>query len=248
MGLGPCEHMVIVGGGGKTSLLLALTRELSKAGFRVVAATTTKVRHCEAIDAGRLILISDKGWKDSLYRQLDSGHPAFLGRSILASGKVEGIHPELADELFLSGQTDFLIVEGDGAAGRPLKAHNPGEPVVPGSATRVVASAGLEALGQPITNDLVFRMERFREITGAGPGTVLSVNNISLLFSRPDGLYVGSPPGVRLTAFLNKLDLLADPGTAHDLALKILNSGPPDLSEVILGSVAKSRFVTLTRK
>lgn len=237
----------MVGGGGKTALLLALTRELNRAGSRVVATTTTRVWRRQAVDAGRLILTEENGWRDRLSRGLDSGHVVFLGRRLLTTGKVEGIDPELADELFLSQKADFLIVEGDGAAGRPLKAPNPGEPVVPGSATRVVAMAGLEALDKPMGSDLVFRMERFSEITGIGPGSILSVGAVSLLFSRPDGLYRGSPQGSRLSAFLNKMDLAADPGPAHDLALEILKNGPPRLSEAVMGSLVQGRYITLKR-
>lgn len=247
LGLENREHLVIVGAGGKTSLLLALTRELKGEGFRVVAATTTKVWHGQAVDAGLLILIEDKDWRDRLSRGLDSGHVVFLGRRLLPTGKVDGIAPELADELFLSGKTDFLIVEGDGAAGRPLKAPDSGEPVVPESATRVVAMAGLEALGQPMGSDLVFRMERFERITGTEPGASLSVKAVSLLFARPDGLYKGSPQGARLTAFLNKLDLAADPRPAHGLAREILKTGLPGLSEVVLGSLEQGTYLTLTR-
>ncbi len=247
LGLESREHLVIVGGGGKTTLLLTLTRELNRDGSRVVATTTTKVGHGQAVDAGRLILTDENGWLERLHRGLDSGKAVFLGRRLLPTGKVDGIDPELADELFLSGKTDFLIVEGDGAAGRPLKAPDSGEPVVPGSATRVVAVAGLEALGQPMGSNLVFRMERFRKITGTAPGTRLSVRVVSMLFARPDGLYKGSPKGARLTAFLNKLDLLADPQPAYDLALEILTSGLPCLSEVVLGSLEQGRYHTLTR-
>ncbi|MGM0663152.1 MAG: selenium cofactor biosynthesis protein YqeC [Thermodesulfobacteriota bacterium] len=247
LGLENREHLVIVGGGGKTSLLLSLTRELNRAGYRVTATTTTKVWHGEAVDAGRLILTGDKEWPDRLRRGLDSGNVIFLGRRLLPTGKVDGIDPELADELFVSGETDFLIVEGDGAAGRPLKAPDPGEPVVPGSATRVVAMAGLEALGKPMGSDLVFRMERFRKITGAEPGAILSSRAISLLFGRPDGFFRGSPEGARLTAFLNKLDLAGDPGRAHDLALEILQGALPRLSEVVLGSLLQDRYLTVTR-
>ncbi len=48
LGLGPREHIAIVGGGGKTSLCFALAEELLRTGTRVITTTTTKVWHKEA--------------------------------------------------------------------------------------------------------------------------------------------------------------------------------------------------------
>jgi probable selenium-dependent hydroxylase accessory protein YqeC len=245
LGLASREHVVLVGAGGKSTLLAALRRELNRDGRRVLAATTTKVLRLQA--AGRLILTEDRAWRDRLGRALDAGDAVFLGRTVLRNGKVDGIAPETADEIFASGQADFLIVEGDGAAGRPLKAPGPREPVVPSSATRVVAVAGLEALGKPVNGDTVFRVERFMEITGAQPGEALSMRGVSQLFTRPDGLFRGSPPAARLTAFLNKLDLAPMPGPARELALDILKRGSPRVSGVVLGSALKGGYITLTR-
>ena len=216
--LGSRELLTFVGAGGKSTLLIALVRELRGRGARVAAATTTKMWHREAEEAGRLVLTREEGWRDRLDRELAAGRAVFLGRRLLPSGKVEGIDPDTADALFLSGRLDCLVVEGDGAAGRPLKAPGPGEPVVPGSATRVVAVAGLESLGRPVEDDVVFRMERFEEVTGASRGTPLTAPILTRLFSRSAGLFRGSSEGARRTVFLNKLDLAADPEEADDLA------------------------------
>lgn len=248
LGLETREHLAVVGGGGKTSLLQALTRELNRPGSRVVATTTTRVLQRQAADTGRLILTEDKDWPDLLSLVLDSGHVAFLGRKLSNPDKVTGIDPELADELFVSGKTDFLVVEADGAAGRPLKAHEHHEPVVPESVSRVVAMAGLEALGQPMEDGLVFRMKRFEEVTGAVPGENLSVGTLSLLFSRPDGLFRGSPRDARLTAFLNKLDAAKEPERALELGREILGCRLPRLSEVVLGSIREGVYLAMTGK
>ncbi|MCF8063340.1 MAG: putative selenium-dependent hydroxylase accessory protein YqeC [Deltaproteobacteria bacterium] len=245
--LGPREHVVIVGAGGKSTLLITLVRELQQRGARVAAATTTKVRHRQAVDAGRLVLTREEGWMDRMDRELAWGRPVFLGRRLLPTGKVEGIDPDLADAIFHSGKLDFLVVEGDGAAGRPVKAPGPGEPVVPESATRVVAMAGLEALGRAVENGVVFRMERFEEVTGAAPGTILTAAILARVFDRPAGLFRGSPESARRTAFLNKLDLAADPGEARDLARRILKSSGARVSSAVLGSLRQGRYRTRTR-
>ncbi len=247
LGLLPCEHLAIVGAGGKSSLLVELSRDRRRAGARVVAATTTKVWHRQALRAGRLVLTEESGWRDRLDRELEAGQGVFIGGRLLPTGKVEGIRPELADELFLSGTIDYLIVEADGAAGRPLKAPRPGEPVVPASATRVVAMAGLEALGKPMGHEHVHRMERFAEVAGVPPGAILSAKVLSRVFDHPAGLFQGAPEGARRTAFLNQLDLVADLREAHALARAILDRIEARVHEVVLGSLRRDRYFSVPR-
>jgi len=245
--LGSRELLAFVGAGGKSTLLIALVRELRGRGARVAAATTTKVWQREAEEAGRLVLTREEGWRNRLDRELAGGRAVFLARRLLPSGKVEGIDPDAADALFLSDRLDYLIVEGDGAAGRPLKSPGPGEPVVPDSATRVVAVAGLESLGRLVEDDVVFRMERFEEVTGASRGSPLTAPILARLFSRSAGLFRGSPEGARRTVFLNKLDLAADPQEADDLARRILESSKARVREVVIGSLRQGRYTTRTR-
>lgn len=241
------ELLTVVGAGGKSTLLIALVRELRDRGARVGGATTTKMWRREAEEAGRLVLTGEKGWTDRLDREIAAGRPVFLGRRLLPSGKVEGIEGDLADALFHSSKLDYLVVEGDGAAGRPLKAPGPGEPVVPAAATRVVALAGLESLGRAVEDEVVFRVERFEEVTGASRGSPITARVLARVFARPAGLFRGSPEGARRTAFLNKADLAAEPAAAQDLARRILETGGARIREVVLGSLRQGRYTTRTR-
>ena len=90
----------IIGAGGKTTLLLALARELAQAA-RVIVTTTTHI------------------------------YP-----------------PD--DFPCLAELADYVLVEADGAHGRPAKAHADYEPVVPPEANQTILVFGLSALGQPI--------------------------------------------------------------------------------------------------
>ena len=245
--LGPREHLALVGGGGKTTLLLALARELSRKGVRVVATTTTKVWYKEASRAGYVVLTDRNGWREILKRALDTVGMAFLGRRQLPTGKVEGVRPELPDLLFSRDEADVVLVEADGAAGRPLKAPNASEPVIPATVTGVVAVAGLEALGRPLSEDLVFRMDRFQAITGLAPGSELTESVVALLFSHPEGLYQGTPDHARRLVFLNKLDLVEDTGPARGLARRILEGDPDGVKTVVLGSLQKGPYLRCER-
>ena len=50
----------------------------------------------------------------------------------------------------LAELADYVLVEADGAHGRPAKAHADYEPVVPPEANQTILVFGLSALGQPI--------------------------------------------------------------------------------------------------
>ena len=166
LALEPREHLALVGGGGKTSLMFALAEELRLTRKRVVTSTTTKIRHREALSSLCVIVLqTDSSWRDKLREGLLIHGHVFLARSLLDSGKVQGISSSISDELFRDQRIDYLLLEADGAAGHPVKAHVEHEPVIPASATKVVAMLGLEAVSKPLEPGTVFRIDLFRKLT-----------------------------------------------------------------------------------
>jgi len=211
LGLRARDHVALVGGGGKTTVMFALADQLKAEGSTVLTSTTTKVWEQQAQKAPSVILEgSGPQWKEELVQVLDRHHYAFVAGERLASGKLQGISPTLADRLFRDRVVDYLILEADGAAGRPVKAPARYEPVIPRTATVVVAMAGLEALGKPCTDEWVFRAERFMELTGARQGEFLKPVILARLLQHQRGLFQGCPKGARRIIFLNKVDLVQD--------------------------------------
>ena len=246
LGLGPREHIAIVGGGGKTSLCFALAEELLQAGRRVITSTTTKVRHREANRAPCRVFCpsgspSYKDLKEGLKRD---GH-VFVAQGLLESGKVEGITRAMADSLFLDLQVDYVIIEADGAAGRPVKAPAAHEPVIPSSATMVIAVIGLEAMGKPLNPEIVFRPGLFREITGLEDGEAITPAALARIFQPPNGLFKGAPDAARRIAFLNKLDLLDSEEEGRTLARLLLRGPHAPVIRVVMGSIEKGIFGNL---
>jgi probable selenium-dependent hydroxylase accessory protein YqeC len=242
------EMVAIVGGGGKSTLMLSLSREVSRLGKRVLATTTTKVWNKQARAAGPLVLTDRKDWQENLIKKLGKPGVVFLGGRLLENGKVEGVPPDFLDSVFsLDDVVDAVVVEADGAAGKPLKSPEPFEPVIPARATAVVAMIGLEALGKPMSEELVFRPARFHEVTGLKAGDSLKPSGLARLFTSPAGLFQGSPEGVRRIAFLNKLDVVNDVEKARELGVRIIKSGRPWDLEVILGSLKQGRFYRLAK-
>jgi probable selenium-dependent hydroxylase accessory protein YqeC len=234
------ELITLVGGGGKSTLMTALAGEARNAGRKAVATTTNKVRTNEAEGIGTVVYW---GRDDvSFEKALGRSPVLFIGREGVESGKIGGIQPEAADMLFAGYPLDFLIVEADGAAGRPLKAPAAHEPVIPSSTTLVVAVIGLEALGKPVSGELVFRLERFEAVTGLKPGEIITAESILPLFFSSSGLFKSCPAGTRKAVLLNKADLLDDAESVGSLAAMILAGSSGRVQRVVTGSVADKRF------
>jgi probable selenium-dependent hydroxylase accessory protein YqeC len=240
LSFGPREHVAIIGGGGKTSLCFALADELTGAGKRVIITTTTKV-WCNEANRAPVVIMAPSGSPavSSIRASLREKTCLFVGQRPLDSGKVEGISPETADALFRDGHTEYVIVEADGAAGRPLKAPDSHEPVIPGSVTVAIAVMGLEALGMPLHPKVVFRSEIFRGITGLKAGDLLTTEAITRVFQSHSGLFKGTPKSARRIVFLNKSDRLPPDQDPEDLARRLLSLPGRPIDRVIIGSLAQ---------
>jgi probable selenium-dependent hydroxylase accessory protein YqeC len=237
------EHIALVGGGGKTTLMFALTDELMRDGKRVFASTTTKVWHREALEYEHVLLVEDDGdWKNKKAEGLSIERSAFVGKSILDTGKVEGISASLADEIFCDSKAQYLIVEADGSAGHPLKAPAEHEPVIPSSVTMVVAMMGLEAISARLDDAAAFRVDQVIKVTGLDRGGILTPSALAKVFLHPAGLFKGAPEGVRRVVFLNKGDLVEEDTKAVELADILLADSMKKIDRVILGSLKEGVY------
>jgi probable selenium-dependent hydroxylase accessory protein YqeC len=241
LGLGEREHLAIVGAGGKTTLLLTLAKNLRD--HMVVISTTTKIRYDEARQALKsIITLQQSDWKEKLKDCLKRENQAILVKQKMESGKVGGISPSLADEIFLDREVTYLLLEADGAAGRPVKAPSENEPVIPSSVTKVVGMMGLDAINQPFNQENIFREKEFQVITGIKTGEKLVPEKLLPLFTDPNGLFRGTPPSAKKIVFLNRLDLLADKNQAFALADMIAERKANNINRVVLGSIKNKEY------
>jgi probable selenium-dependent hydroxylase accessory protein YqeC len=243
------EHIAIVGAGGKTALLFAIAEELRKSGKRVITSTTTKVWHDQAALAPCVVFTEGESfWKEKLKEGLAKEGHVFLGRTILETGKVGGINPSILDGLFSEQTVEYQLVEADGAAGLPVKAPTKHEPVIPASATLVVAMIGIEAIGRRLVPEEVFRPEAVGAITGLQHEDVLTSKALARLFSDPQGLFKRTPASARRIAFLNKMDLVGNEGEAMNLAEEILGGSDRKVGRVVLGSVKEGKYRVIRKE
>uniref|UniRef100_A0A7C4ELX0 Putative selenium-dependent hydroxylase accessory protein YqeC n=1 Tax=Fundidesulfovibrio putealis TaxID=270496 RepID=A0A7C4ELX0_9BACT len=194
----PGERVVaLVGGGGKTSLMYALGRQLAGRGARVLVTTTTRIK----APARNLFLLGSRPDAPP-YTLLTVGTAVEPD-----SGKLVGVEPGDIPELMERFRADLVLVEADGAKGRPLKAPLAHEPVIPACADLVIGVLGLDALGQVVDGGTVFRMEAFCAVTGLVPGDVIGPDAYRALAEHPQGIFKGCPASARRVAFHNKADI-----------------------------------------
>ena len=185
------EIIALTGAGGKTSTMLQLARAAYAAGMGVLVTVTTKIYESDAARFGPLVYRAEElpGKRLAVY----------VAGKDESTGKLIGIDPDAIPDGF-----DLVLVEADGSAGKPLTAPKAHEPVIPPSATTVLAVAGLDALGQPVR--AMHRPEVISELTGAGPDAAVSAEVIAAVLSHPRGNTKGRPAHARVIYVLNKAD------------------------------------------
>jgi probable selenium-dependent hydroxylase accessory protein YqeC len=198
----------LVGAGGKTSLMFKLAHELSITGESVLTTTTTKIFEPEP-DQSSCVIVSD-----SVTRLLDQAqkminkqpHITMALDRLPDTGKLIGFAPEVVDALWKRRLFRWIVVEADGAAGRPLKAPADHEPVIPGCTSCLVGLAGLSGIGRPLTDQWVFRPERFAELTGISRDAAVTETAVANVLTHKNGLFKNAPTEAARIAFLNQAD------------------------------------------
>lgn len=154
----------VIGGGGKTTLLRVLGEELAEAGHTVLLCTTTKIYPFPG-----LVNLSAPSLRE-LRRTLRSVRLAAAGTPIPGTGKWGALDLPMEQLAVLA---DFVLVEADGSAGRPMKAHAPHEPAVPLQANQTILVVGASGFGRPIVQ-AAHRPERYAELAGIPPDAPVS--------------------------------------------------------------------------
>lgn len=186
----------VIGGGGKTTLLRVLGSELSREAS-VLLCTTTKILPFPNIPCAQTT-----GELDTLRRE----HRLLCAGTYLPdSGKLTAPELPVAE---LAKRFDYILVEADGAAQRPLKAHAPHEPVIPAETNRTICVVGASGFGRPIA-EAVHRPELYASLAGVAVQTAATPETEAAVLSAEkmhDFIYV------------NQIETAEDLETARRLA------------------------------
>jgi probable selenium-dependent hydroxylase accessory protein YqeC len=238
LGLGRREVISLAGAGGKTTLMFRLAKELSLTGKKVVTTTTTKILEPSSGETVSLFIHTDeREIKQFIDKHLDGYRHITIARERLESGKLKGVSSDLVNDLWSANEIDYIIVEADGAAGRPIKAPQEGEPVIPSSTTTVVAILGVDGVGTEMAEKNVFRADRVSRLTGIPMGERVTEEAIAVLMTHPEGIFKGAPSSSKVIGFLNKVDIPNGIMKAKRVAQKIIQKRHPQMERVVLGQL-----------
>ena len=186
----------VIGGGGKTTLLRTLGEELAGQ-HTVLLCTTTKIFPFPDLPCARTAAELD---------QLRRSHRLLCaGTDLPGTGKLTAPALPMAD---LAERFDYVLVEADGAARRPLKAHAPHEPVIPPEANQTICVVGASGFGQPIS-EAAHRPERYARLAGV-PETAEAAPETEAAVLRAEGLHD--------KIYVNQVETLWDLAGARALA------------------------------
>jgi probable selenium-dependent hydroxylase accessory protein YqeC len=186
------KYSAFVGAGGKTSLIEYLAEKSARKNKTTVITTTTKIYAREP-------------YVTLAWRPNGNGggvNPIRIGKTA-EGGKLTAV---TFDDIRQLGQTfDTVLIEADGAKGKPLKYPAPYEPVIPPFSEMVFVLAGLDSLYRPVS-EKVFRWHIMREKGKVNGDEIISPDNFSCFFTGETLLKdIGDRP---CTIVLNKYDAL----------------------------------------
>jgi molybdenum cofactor cytidylyltransferase len=228
------DVVALVGGGGKTTAMFRLAREIAARGGQALTTTTTHIfgeqvalapAHVRAHDATRETVRAAL----AAHRQV-----LVVGATDPTTGRAAGISLELFSRLRAWCPGACLLNEADGSRGRGFKAPAAHEPAIPPETTLVVPVVGADVLGQALDAEHVHRPEQVARLTGAAPGSRVTPELVARVLTHPDGGRKNVPAAARIVVLINKVETLADREPARETAERLLREAAIDA--VVLGA------------
>lgn len=209
----------IVGAGGKTTALFQLARQLLELKPRVLVTATSHLGNWQTQFADHHIIVDEKS---------DIQLP-FAG-IILITGKIENERTTPISQRVLSWLREIskadkipLLIEADGSRQRSLKAPADHEPPIPDFTEMVLYVSGLSALGKPLIEENVHRVEIFSQITERGIGESITTQDLLKILTHPKGGLKNVPVNAKRVAVLNQADTPELQSIGGSLARELLN-------------------------
>ncbi len=244
-GLERRRYAFLIGGGGKTTLLFVAAHALAAAERTVLTTTTTRIlwptrEESECVVRG--------GEAEALVARLRGEfarrrHVTVVAPSGEGAHKVAGLAPGAIDALAEARVAEHVLVEADGSAGRPLKAHAAHEPVVSAAADLVIAVVGATCLGAPMDDAHVHRSVTLRERLGRPEGARVTPADVAGILLHPRGWLERVAAGTAVAAFVNQADSPERLAAARELAAVLrAHDRQGRLARVVVGDVRLGRF------
>lgn len=217
--------ITVVGGGGKTTFLNLLAQLLVKKQEKVLLTTTTHMMKPSFLSEAHCLEEENMQKLSSLYEKTSL---AALGiPCCIIDGQTKWKSPSLS---FLKNITqlscpDFILCEGDGSRGLPIKLPRKGEPVLFPETDTVFALIGLSCYKKPL-DEIFFRRELLPDTFPDFHDTIVTAD---LLFRMSDpGVFLPKNAGISdFHIIFNQADVLSESNLSEilDLCDKIRDNG-----------------------
>jgi molybdenum cofactor cytidylyltransferase len=235
LGMTADEVVALVGGGGKTTAMFRLAREMVDSGGSVITTTTTRIFGAQIALAPAHVPAADATRERVSAALAVHRHVLVIGATDAGSGKAEGVSLDLFRRLRAWFPGVCLLNEADGSRMRPFKAPADYEPVIPADTTLVVPVVGADVFGKSLDADHVHRPELVCALSGAPPGTPITPAIVARVLAHPQGGRKGVPACARVVVLINKADSLPDLAPARETAERLLRE--PAIHSVVLASL-----------
>jgi probable selenium-dependent hydroxylase accessory protein YqeC len=235
LGMAPDQVVALVGGGGKTTAMFRLAREVMDRGGSVITTTTTRIFGAQIALAPAHVPSADLTRERVAAALAVHRHVLVIGATDAGSGKAEGVSLDLFQCLRAWFPGVCLLNEADGSRMRPFKAPADYEPVIPAATTLVVPVVGADVFGKPLDADHVHRPELVSALSGAPAGTPITPAIVAQVLAHPQGGRKSVPAGARIVVLINKVESLPDRAPARETAERLLRD--PAIHSVVLGTV-----------
>ncbi len=224
-------------------MLFYLAAGLAGAGNKVLTTTTTKISQPSPIQSKTVIIsesVDDLLDKASILIQKNNHITAAAAR-IREENKLKGFPAELIHHLQEANLFDWILVEADGAAQCSLKAPADHEPVIPINTDIWIGVVGLDVIGKPLVESVVFRSELVSQRIGLHLGGLIREPHLATLVLHPLGLLKGVPPKALHCIFLNKADNKKALDSGRKIADQVRQMESGQLNHMIIGE-AKNKL------
>jgi molybdenum cofactor cytidylyltransferase len=214
-------RLALVGAGGKSSAMFQLAMELIECHPTVLLTTTTHLGAWQ-VGAGDAHLIGQA-------EQLADSQFVFPQGIVVITGcqhdaqRFSGLDDAALRQLYqmADAQQLPLLIEADGARLLPLKAPAQHEPAIPGFVDTVVLCAGMDGLGQPLSDTWVHRPEHFSHLSGLSLGECITPEALSRVLVHPQGGLKNIPVEARRILLLNQADTDEKQAQANAIARQV---------------------------
>ncbi len=234
LGMRGDDVVALVGGGGKSTAMFRLAREMVARGSGSSAITTTTTR----IFAAQIALApahvpADCATRDRVLAALAAHRQVLvIGATDRSTGKADGVSLDLFRRLREWCPDACILNEADGSRMRPFKAPAEHEPVIPPETTLVVPVVGADVFGKALDAEHVHRPELVSALSGAPLGTPITPEIVARVLIHPDGGLKGVPASARVVALINKVETLPNLAPAREAAQRLLRE--PTIRSVVL--------------